>query len=112
MARWRKWTDKREQEFLRWLREGHTVTYACDKLDINHSTAYKHRSEDDEFRQAWEEAREAGADKLEDVALDRAFQGSDRLLEFLLKGAKPEKYKDRVAQETTGEMVIRIVDDE
>jgi hypothetical protein len=111
MARWQKWTNKREEEFLAWLKEGHTVSYACQQVGSALSTVYKHRINDPDFAKRWEEAREMGADRLEDVAIERAIAGSDRLLEFLLKGAKPEKYKDRLTTEQTGDITIRVVYD-
>lgn len=112
MAKWQKWTHKREEEFLCWLREGHTVTYACEKVGISLSTVYKHRSDDTDFAERWAEAREMGVDRLEDIAIDRAVSGSDRLLEFLLKGARPDKYRDRQITEQTGDITIRVVYDD
>lgn len=83
-------------------------------------TAYNWRSENPEFAQQWESAKEAGVDALEDEARRRAFEGtsepifhqgmecgtiqkySDTLTIFLLKGARPEKYRERVSTELTG----------
>lgn len=83
-------------------------------------TAYNWRSENSEFAQQWEIAKEAGVDALEDEARRRAFEGtakpvfhqgvecgtiqeySDTLTIFLLKGARPEKYRERVSTELTG----------
>ena len=72
-------------------------------------------SEDAEYREAFVLAQEEAADRLEDEAFRRAVEGvekpvgwykgkpggvireySDVLLIFLLKGARPEKYADRV----------------
>lgn len=83
-------------------------------------TAYNWRSENQEFAAQWESAKEAGVDALEDEARRRAFEGtgkpvfhqgiecgtiqeySDTLTIFLLKGARPEKYRERVSTELTG----------
>lgn len=83
-------------------------------------TAYNWREEDPEFAAAWDKAKAIGLDALEDEATRRAFEGtekpvfhlgsecgtireySDTLTIFLLKGGKPEKYRERVSQELTG----------
>src|SRR5262245_43564470 len=46
-------------------------------------------------------AREAFAEGLEYVAVKRATEYSDQLLMFLLRGLKPEKYRDRVDLQVT-----------
>ena len=51
---------------------------------------------------AWEDALEGGTDLLEDVARQRAINGSDRLLMFLLKARRPKKYLERLLTEDTG----------
>jgi hypothetical protein len=75
---------------------------------------YLWREEDEAFRAQWDKARDLGADALEDELMRRAkngtlkpiYQGghlvgrvreySNTLGIFLLKGAKPEKYRDNV----------------
>lgn len=99
---------------------GGNVTRACEAIDVARLTAYRWREDDPEFAAAWDEAKSAGLDALEDEALRRAFEGidkpivhqgvitdtvreySDTLAIFLLKGGKPEKYRERVSQELTG----------
>ena len=48
-----------------------------------------------EYAEAFEDARQHSADHLEEVARARAVQGSDVLLIFLLKGLRPEIYRER-----------------
>lgn len=48
----------------------------------------------DAFAAEWDEAVDEGTDVLEDVAFRRAVDGSDRLLIFLLKARRPEKFRD------------------
>lgn len=99
---------------------GGNVTRACEAVDVCRMTAYRWRQEDPEFADEWDRARSIGIDALEDEALRRAFEGvdvpityrgevtgtmreySDTLAIFLLKGAKPEKYRERVSTELTG----------
>ncbi len=77
------------------------------------------------FRKLFEEAREEAADYLEFEAWRRAVQGvdkpifhqgvvvttvkeySDGLLTFLLRGSRPEKYRDRVEHTVKGEITFR-----
>lgn len=75
---------------------------------------YQFRKEDKEFAAAWDAAMEAAGDVVEQEALRRGITGvlepvfykgkvvdykrvySDRLTELLLKGAKPDKYRETV----------------
>lgn len=97
-----------------------SVTKACEIADICRDTFYRWLKEDPEFREAFEKSREEAAQLLEDEAARRAYEGverpvdqggkqvgvvreySDTLLIFLLKGARPQKYRDNIRQEITG----------
>lgn len=99
---------------------GGSVTRACEAIDVARLTAYRWREADAEFAKAWDDAKRAGLDALEDEALRRAYEGydkpivhqgvitdtvreySDTLAIFLLKGGKPEKYRDNARVELTG----------
>jgi hypothetical protein len=93
------------------------ATAACRAAGISRVTAYAWCRRDPEFRAAWDIALAIGADALEDEARRRAMgwdepvfhdgrqigvvrRYSDTLLIFLLKGLKPEKYRER--RETIG----------
>jgi hypothetical protein len=109
-----KATPEKKAAFLTALMETCSVAKACIAVDINRTTAYRWRDDDAPFAAAWEVAKDLGADVLEDEAVRRAHDGipkpiyhmgacidtvqeySDTLLIFLLKGARPAKYKDRV----------------
>ena len=55
-----------------------------------------------------DEAYEAGTDRLEDVAIQRAIDGSDTLLTLLLRSRRPERYRERFeATVATVQMVVR-----
>lgn len=97
-------TAKKRLLILDHLAEGKSVTSACTVADIARSTYYLWIQDDQDFAAATDAAIEAGTDKLEDEALKRAMgmMGSDTLLIFLLKARRPEKFKDRIAQEHTG----------
>jgi hypothetical protein len=109
----------KKEQFLRSLSETCSVSKTCEALQIPRSTVYEWRSTDKAFAEAWVDALKVGADALEDEAVRRAMVGvdepvfyqgvqtghvrkySDVLLIFLLKGARPEKYKERVSTDTT-----------
>jgi hypothetical protein len=115
-----KQTPEKYEKFLESLRKtGGNVARACKAEGIGRSTAYEWRDEDKEFAKRWDEAVDAGTDELEQEARRRAFKGtlkpvfykgskigsireySDTLMIFLLKGNRPEKFKDRVEQTGT-----------
>ncbi|API59627.1 hypothetical protein BSL82_10110 [Tardibacter chloracetimidivorans] len=116
-----KRTPEKEIAFLAALASTCSVAKACKAAGIeSRNTVYTWRAEDPDFARRWEEAKKLGADVLEDEAVRRAHDGteepvfyqgeatgtiqrySDTLLIFLLKGAKPDVYKDRVAAEHSG----------
>jgi hypothetical protein len=110
-------TPEKAQMFTRSLAETGSVTAACRAAGISRVTAYGWRKRDPTFRNGWDAALAMGADALEDEARRRAMgwdepvfhdgrqvgtvrRYSDTLLIFLLKGLKPEKYRER--RETIG----------
>lgn len=106
------------EAFLAALREMPVVQYACDKVGIERSTAYRKRQDDDDFAKAWQDAMEAGIDRAEQEAINRAVNGweepvfyqgaqcgtvlkkSDAMLALVLKGRRKSVYADRT--EITG----------
>lgn len=107
-------TDEKLSSFLTALAETGSVTRACKAISISRETAYTWREDNPEFAKNWEIAKERSLDMLEDEAVRRATKGtkepvfhqgevcgtvkkySDTLLIFLLKGGRPEKYRDNV----------------
>lgn len=107
-------------KFLKFLRECGNVSKAAEAAGTNRRRVYEWRAEDPEFASAWADAKQQAADVLEAEAWRRAVKGvekpifrqgslvgyeqvySDTLLIFLAKGARPEKYRERVSQEVSG----------
>jgi len=116
-------TGKWKATFIDILGKTGNVTLAAEAANVGTDTAYAHRNADSptyepEFAKAWQRALEKAADILEAEARRRGFNGydepvfgsggpgqgtvqvgtvrrySDTLLIFLLKGARPEKYRD------------------
>lgn len=124
-----KWTPPAIQQFYEILAQTGNVTRACAAVGVSRASAYKTREEDEYFRELWADALEVFYDNLEEVAARRAQDGwdepvyykgavcgtrrrySDRLMEFLLRGGRPDKYKDRaeVQQHHSGGAVVQIV---
>lgn len=122
-----KLTPERKAAFCAALiASGGNVSRACEAVDIARQTAYEWREEDTEFAKSWDRAKEIGLDTLEDEAVRRAYEGvdepivhlgvvtdtvkkySDTLMIFLLKGGKPEKYRERVDQRNSGSLTINV----
>jgi hypothetical protein len=81
--------------FLETLGTSGNVSDTCRTLDLHRASIYDWRRDDAEFAAAWDEAVALGAEGLEDEARNRAINGSDILLIFMLKALKPEKYRER-----------------
>ncbi len=90
---------------------------AAEVAGIPRPTIYNRLQTDDAFAKRYEEAKAHGLEGVEDEALRRATKGvetpvfymgekvatvttfSDALIQFLLKGGKPQKYRDRISTE-------------
>lgn len=94
-----KLTPERRAAFLAVLAEGDSVTSACRVIGVARQSIYALRGRDEEFAKDWDDAIEEGTDILEDAARKRAVDGSDTLMIFLLKGRRPNKYRDNAKLE-------------
>lgn len=116
MANRPKRTSEKDQDFFDAIVEaGGNITKACDIGGYARRSVYEWRAADKEFNERCLEAVNRGADVLESEAVRRALDGwdepivykgeitgtvrkfSDVLLIFLLKGNRPEKYRERLA---------------
>jgi hypothetical protein len=114
--------EEAREKFLAALSEGYAVKYACIAAGVTRSRVYAWRDEDAGFRAAWDAALADGTETLEQEARRRAVEGteepiyqqgnligtvrkySDTLLIFLLKGRKPDTYRDNVAVDHKGKV--------
>ena len=111
--------------FLEALRQIPNVRHACRASGVSRATAYREQERDAGFAEAWSEAVAEGVDVLELEAIRRGMVGverpvhlrlgknpktgqveyqtvkvreySDALLQFVLRAAKPEKYRESAA---------------
>lgn len=114
----------KRDKFLAELAKSCNVSAACRIAGISRSAAYEWRESDVDFAKAWDEAEQEAADKLEAEAWRRAVEGveepvyhsgvkvgtvrkhSDRMLEILLKGHRPERFVDRIKAEHSGTVPV------
>lgn len=75
-----RWTRAKQREFLSVLAETCNVTRACEQSGISVTHAYRKRKSDAAFRAAWREAIGVAYQRLELVLLDRAFNGTEKLV--------------------------------
>jgi hypothetical protein len=113
--------------FLRCLTEKGNVSEAAKEANVSRTIVYRHRSNNDRFKKAWDDALAQAADVLEAEAWRRAVEGveepvgwyqgkpggtvtrySDTLLIFLLKAHKPDKFRENISVSQSGEFVIKV----
>ena len=115
------WTEEKQRRFIEVLADTGLVGLAAKEVGMTRTAAYRLRRAPyaGAFARAWEVARERAGALIEDIAFDRAIEGveeevydrygaltgsktiyNDRLLTFLLRHLKPERY-GRVAQAGT-----------
>jgi hypothetical protein len=106
-------TPKQREQFLEALAAGWAVRHAARLSGVDFRRWYELRDTDEAFAQAWTDAVELGTQALEDEARRRAVDGWDEdytdgdgklirrvrrydgsLLQTLLKGRRPEVYRD------------------
>ena len=119
-GQYKKIRSPKKRAFLAALAHTGNITEAADIAHIARSAHYQWLEADPVYAAAYEDAMEQAAQRLEAEARRRAVDGveepvfyqgkqcgvikrySDALLMFLLKGALPEKYKERTSTELTG----------
>ncbi len=103
-----------KRAFLAAFRQTGNVCLACEVAKVGRSSHYRWLEKDSEYREAFDVAKEHAIDVLEAEAHRRAVEGieepvgwykgvaggtvrrySDVLLMFLLKGLRPEQYRER-----------------
>lgn len=109
-------TAQKTEAFLEALSETASVVKACEISGLSRRTAYNWRDADTDFAAQWDAALTLGTDALEDEAVRRAHEGTDKpvfykgeicghirefsdtLLIFMLKARRPEKFRESAQQ--------------
>ena len=105
-------TPKKLAAFLQYFMETANVREACRRAKVNHSTIYRFKADNADFREAFKEAKAIAVENLEGEGFRRAMEGvlepvyykgakvgsirkySDSVLIFLLKGNMKSLYGD------------------
>lgn len=116
--------EAKREKFLAELAKSCNVSASCRVAGIGRQTAYDWREKDEAFALAWDGAEQEAVDRLEQEAWRRAVDGfeepvfhqgeevarvrkySDKLIEILLKGHRPERFVDRIKAEHTGTIPV------
>ena len=117
MPRGRAVRDSQKTKFLEALRECGIVSQAAKAAKMGVQTVTDHRAKDEAFAAAMDEAIDLFLDHAEHVVWNRALHGwdepvyqngmligekrkySDTLAIFMLKGHRPQKYRDNMSIE-------------
>jgi hypothetical protein len=77
------WTPARQQYFLEVLADTGSVTMACRRVGMSRMAAYRLRRHPDaaSFRVAWDLALAEAVHQIEHVAIERALQGEEEVIE-------------------------------
>ena len=113
-------TPKKDETFFSAVVEsGGNVTKACALAGYSRTSVYEYKAADGDFAKRLGQSQQLGGDVLEQECIRRARDGvdepvwykgdqcgivrkySDTLAIFLLKGIKPDKYRERVDQRVT-----------
>lgn len=107
------WTEEKQRRFIEMLADTGLVGVAAKAVGMSRESAYRLRRSPHgaAFERAWDAARHHAGGPLEDIAFERAIEGvehnvydehgeviatrrvhNDRLLMFLLRHLKPERY--------------------
>lgn len=84
----RSWTRAKEDVFLSVLAETCNVTRACEAADVGVTSVYRRKKENAGFRAAWLAAIAIAYQQLELVLLERAFNGTEKLVSVRAGEAK------------------------
>jgi hypothetical protein len=101
-ARARKTRRDWRPAFLKAFAKCGTVTGACEHAKIAPTTAYRARQRDEKLALAWADIEAGVTLQLESRAVELALDGSERLIEFLLRARRPEAYRESYVLEHTG----------
>ncbi len=130
MAARRKLTKRKLDRFLIVLSQKANVTEACEAIGVSNQALYEYKKEHPTFASKWVSTVDQALDKLEQEAWRRASDGvdkpvhykgervdtireySDALLMFLLRGHRPNIYRERPSEAppTADKPVLNVIE--
>jgi len=99
LGRWRA-------TFLKTLRKVPNITLACKAAGVSRRTCYDHRELDPKFAEAWDDALDQSVDRVETTCFKLASEGEPRLIEFILKAHRPDRYRERAELGVAGGIIF------
>jgi terminase small subunit-like protein len=90
-------TSWKKRAFLAAFSRCGSLSQAAKRAGVDRRTHYNWLKSDPHYAEAFEQAKLEAADALEDKLNDLAHEGNVTAAIFLLKGLRPEKYRDRSA---------------
>lgn len=126
MAKKKQKRTTKKKAFLSAFAQCGNISHACRLANCSRTLVYKWLNEEPEFKVQFDEADTQATENLEREAYRRACEGtlrpvyqggrkvgtirefSDTLLIFLLKGRKPNMYRDNVKTEHTGSIGVNV----
>ncbi len=93
--------------FLKCLADGLPVNAAAVQAGVNRVECYRRRDRDPAFREAWQQAIDAGIARLERKALDIAEEGDGAMLRWWLAIRRPDEYAQRSRVEVSARVDVR-----
>lgn len=91
-----------QNSFLAAYSAAGSIAHAAKAAGCSRESHYVWMRNDPTYPERFRAAFEESADSLEDEAHRRAYEGSDTLLIFLLKGKKPERFREQWKGEISG----------
>ena len=93
----RDWSKAKAENFLSVLAETCNVSEACRRSRVPMTVAYRRRKMDAAFRAEWLEAIAIGYHRLEGVLLQRAFDGTERVVTKNGSEERMREYPNHIA---------------
>jgi hypothetical protein len=94
--------------FLEKLAAGNMPTVAAKLAGISRSTVFGWKKEDQEFASAWDDAIEAGVDKVETALIKRAIKDDTPAALAFLRAYRPERYARKDGSESRNNFILNI----
>ena len=82
--------------FLAMLRNSANIRLSCAEAGISRTIAYQHRDADAQFARDWDDALEDACDLVEAKARQLALEGSERMIELILRAHRRRVYGERL----------------
>lgn len=96
----------KKQKFLAVYVETCNITRAAQAAGLSRQAHYEWLMHDPDYPAQFAKAQEQAVDAMESIAWDRAQTTSDTLMIFLLKGARPDKYRERSHQQLDANVAV------